>query len=79
MSAAAAASSRPANSLSIDGRLIGCQTSSAALCDRSDLQVGVATSDAFAAFDDLRATEFGVADVAVTIGNESRAGEKAVR
>jgi len=67
------------NSLFIDGRLIGCQTSSPALCDRSDLQVGVATSDAFAAFDDLRVTEFGVADVAVTIGNESRAGEKAAR
>jgi len=31
------------------------------------------------AFDDLRVTEFGVADVAVAIGGESHAGEKAVR
>jgi hypothetical protein len=67
------------NTLSIDGRLIGSQTSSAALCDRSDLQVGVATCDAFAAFDDLRVKEFGLADVGVTIGGELRAGEKAVR
>jgi hypothetical protein len=58
------------NRLYIDGVLIGSRASSAALCNRTDLQVGFSTQNAFAAFDDVRVTRIGLANLGVTIGAE---------
>jgi hypothetical protein len=59
------------NRLYIDGVLIGSHASGAVLCNRVDLQVGLATQDAFTAFDDLRVTSSGLTSLGVTIGAEA--------
>jgi hypothetical protein len=61
------------NRLYIDGVSIGSRASSAALCNRTDLRVGLSTQDAFAAFDDVRVTRFGLANLDVTVGVEAPA------
>jgi hypothetical protein len=58
------------NRLYIDGLLIGSHASGAALCNLTNLQVGFSTQDAFVAFDDVRVTGIGLANLGITIGAE---------
>jgi hypothetical protein len=58
------------NTLYIDGMQIGSRASNAALRNRQDLMVGFSTQYAFTAFDDVRVTRIGLANLGVTIGAE---------
>jgi hypothetical protein len=59
------------NRLYIDGVVIGSHASSETLSDQTDLRAGFSTQHAFAAFDDVRVTRFGLANLGATIGAES--------